>query len=282
MFLGSIAWGNHKILDASGAAITDSTHIGKLNGFRYRGYYYSTALGLYYLKSRFYDPVVGRFINADAVEYLDPSSVNGLNLYAYCGNNPVMYSDPTGHFWDYVFDAVFLLWGVVDLVNGGWKDWKNWAALAVDLVFAVIPFVPAGIGQVIKVGNKIDNAVDVAGAINKIDNIQDASKITMIGRSMNRVQNTASLIGRADDLYEMWKGFDSIKDFNKILGYGLSGVENGFWLFRKLRKGYTILDIGITTTHKGFGWYYGIERFIIFQWKTRNFWKLPINFNWEN
>ena len=45
----------------------------------------------------------------------------------------------------------------------------------------------------------------------------------------------------------------------------------------KLRKGYTIIDIGITTTHAGMGWYYGIERFIIAQWKYRNMWKLPVN-----
>ena len=100
------AWGNHKVLDASGAEITESTHIGHLNGFRYRGYYYSTELGLYYLKSRFYDPVVGRFINADSVEYLDPSSVNGLNLYAYCGNNPVMCVDPNGNLAFFVISAI--------------------------------------------------------------------------------------------------------------------------------------------------------------------------------
>ena len=91
------AWGNFKILDASGAESTDIAPIGHLNGFRYRGYYYCSEIGLYYLKSRFYDPVVGRFINADSVEYLDPSSVNGLNLYAYCLNNPVMYFDPFGN-----------------------------------------------------------------------------------------------------------------------------------------------------------------------------------------
>ena len=47
--------------------------------------------------SRYYDPQTGRFINADSLEYLDPETVGGLNLYAYCGNNPVMYADPSGH-----------------------------------------------------------------------------------------------------------------------------------------------------------------------------------------
>jgi len=52
---------------------------------------------LYYLQSRYYDPETGKFLNADTMEYLDPESINGLNLYAYCGNDPVMYSDPSGH-----------------------------------------------------------------------------------------------------------------------------------------------------------------------------------------
>lgn len=83
-----------------------------------------------------------------------------------------MNVDAFGHFWDYIFDAVFLIWSIVDVIKNP-KDWKNWVALGVDLVFAVIPFVPSGAGQVIKVGNKIDNFVDVASAINKIDNLHD-------------------------------------------------------------------------------------------------------------
>ena len=61
-----------------------------INPIRYRGYYYDEETGLYYLKSRYYDPETGRFLNADNISYLDPETINGLNLYAYCGNNPVM------------------------------------------------------------------------------------------------------------------------------------------------------------------------------------------------
>lgn len=68
-------------------------------------------------------------------------------------------------------------------------------------MFAVIPFVPSGIGQTIKIGNKVDNALDVVCAINKLDNVQDLSKVTLIGRNMNRVTDTAKLIVKADDLY---------------------------------------------------------------------------------
>ncbi len=54
---------------------------------------------MYYLQSRYYDPELGRFISADSIEYLDPETLGGLNLYAYCGNNPVMAVDPEGTAW---------------------------------------------------------------------------------------------------------------------------------------------------------------------------------------
>ena len=53
--------------------------------------------GHYWVSSRYYSPELCRWISPDSIEYLDPESINGLNLYAYCNNNPVMYSDPDGH-----------------------------------------------------------------------------------------------------------------------------------------------------------------------------------------
>ena len=77
--------------------------LGYANPFRYRSYYYDVETGLYYLNSRYYDPEVGRFINADALEMMMLSvvmgDVLGTNLFAYCGNNPVMNIDPTGYFY---------------------------------------------------------------------------------------------------------------------------------------------------------------------------------------
>ena len=91
------AWGNHTVTDANGNTITDANHIGNLNPFRYRGYYFDCETGFYFLQTRYYDPEVGRFLNMDSIEYADPESVNGINLYAYCGNNPVMGYDPDGN-----------------------------------------------------------------------------------------------------------------------------------------------------------------------------------------
>lgn len=91
------AWGNHKVLDSNGVENTQTTFIGNINPYRYRGYYYDTETGLYFLKTRYYDPTVGRFISMDDVAYIDPETIGGTNLFAYCNNNPVMNSDPTGH-----------------------------------------------------------------------------------------------------------------------------------------------------------------------------------------
>ena len=90
------AWGNHAVLDGNGQEIGDAAHIGNKNPFRYRSYYFDTETGLYYLKSRYYDPEICRFITIDDISYIDPETINGLNLYAYCGNNPVMFTDPNG------------------------------------------------------------------------------------------------------------------------------------------------------------------------------------------
>ncbi|MGN0813367.1 MAG: RHS repeat-associated core domain-containing protein, partial [Candidatus Coproplasma sp.] len=47
----------------------------------------------------YYDPTTGRFISPDNIDYANPETVDGLNLYAYCDNNPVMNVAPEGHFW---------------------------------------------------------------------------------------------------------------------------------------------------------------------------------------
>jgi RHS repeat-associated protein len=76
-------WG--KLLGISGS---QASTVGTLNPFRYRGYYYDTETGLYYLNSRYYDPITCRMLNADSI-----TSAGGdllvANVFAYCGNNPV-------------------------------------------------------------------------------------------------------------------------------------------------------------------------------------------------
>ena len=88
----------------------DYKMLAEKNPFRYRGYYYDTDTELYYLKTRYYDPEIGRFITIDDISYLAPDTINGLNLYAYCGNNPIMRVDANGTaWWHWVIGAVVVV-----------------------------------------------------------------------------------------------------------------------------------------------------------------------------
>ena len=83
------AWGETTRYYSNGGGTTTAAK----NNLTYRGYYYDSDLSMYYLQSRYYDPVIGRFINADSALY---HSMLGYNMFAYCENNPVNYYDPTG------------------------------------------------------------------------------------------------------------------------------------------------------------------------------------------
>ena len=83
------------VYDGAGKAVTDPEHIALRNPFRYRGYMYDEESGLYYLQSRYYDPVTGRFVNADGFVSTG-TGLMGNNMFAYCNNNPVMNVDPSG------------------------------------------------------------------------------------------------------------------------------------------------------------------------------------------
>ncbi len=85
------------IKDVLGTEIEDENHIGNINPYRYRSYYYDKETKLYYLNSRYYNPLWGRFINADGIIGTSETYL-GYNLYAYCENNPITNIDGEGNF----------------------------------------------------------------------------------------------------------------------------------------------------------------------------------------
>ena len=95
--------------DAWGAPIGKSgalaETLGTVQPFRYRGYVFDEETGLYYLRSRYYNPGWGRFVNADA-EIAVEAKLWDAKLFLYCANNPVRYTDDGGNsFWDVLADC---------------------------------------------------------------------------------------------------------------------------------------------------------------------------------
>lgn len=114
------AWGNIiAIKNGNGDTVTSDTHIAKLNSIRYRSYCYDNETGLYYVISRYYNPQVGRFLNAD--NQLSTGDVLGMNMFAYCGNNPVSRVDPTGEAWGHWLLAAGIVAGcaVATVISAG-------------------------------------------------------------------------------------------------------------------------------------------------------------------
>ena len=108
------AWGETTRYYSNSGANTTAVN----NNLTYRGYYYDSDLRMYYLQSRYYDPVIGRFINADG--YISTGQgLTGYNMFAYCGNNPVMNVDYSGDRYTMVaFDEDTGGLGVTNTVGG--------------------------------------------------------------------------------------------------------------------------------------------------------------------
>ena len=179
--------------DAWGRLLNSSTNqIFKANPIRYRGYYYDTESGLYYLGSRYYDPQVKRFINADgaALATINPYS-DGLtdkNYFAYCDNSPVSRSDDGGQFW--IEAGIMVAGGLIDAatsaigsiasqkLDGEGVNWKSVAVSAASgFVSGAVSASPLGqVGQMV-VGGIISGVSYAADCYvtKKAPNIVDAA-----------------------------------------------------------------------------------------------------------
>ena len=125
-------------------SITGNPYIGSINPFRYKGYYYDDETNLYYCNSRYYVAEWCRWLTPDSVEYLDSSNINVLNLFSYCGNDPVNMYDPDGNsaVLALILAGTFAVgFGSSLLINAAhndWQlDWRGFAQAGVDGLFAM-------------------------------------------------------------------------------------------------------------------------------------------------
>lgn len=141
--------------DPYGNIVSQSGDMAEINPLRYRSYYFDSESSLYYLQSRYYDPEIGRFINADGYASTGQSLL-GYNMFAYCGNNPIMGYDPTGSInW----------WGVAAGVGVG--------VLAVLAVAATVATAGTASPLVAAVGTSVGTTISAA--------LVEASVVTTVG-----------------------------------------------------------------------------------------------------
>ena len=184
------SWGNHAVVDVNGGDIT--TGIGVLNPFRYRGYYYDTETGLYYLQTRYYDPELGRFISQDSIDYADPETINGLNLYAYCLNNPIMAIDPDGTI----------------------PKWLGWLISAAVLALGIgLCFVPGGQG--------FGAALIVGGASMLASNIMSAAGVD--GKTASLISSGLDILAGIVLCFTPLAGLGA-----SLIGAGVGGIAGGY------------------------------------------------------
>ena len=152
------AWGNFDIEYFNGGASSPAA----FNPFIYRGYYFDTETGFYYLNSRYYDPQTCRFINADNCVSGAAGAIHGYNMYAYCFNSPITLSDSTGNWPEWVKDA--FKWVAKNVIRPVVKAVQESLA-DVDGTYSVgvsANFSSGGISTNVQIGVSMDANGDVA------------------------------------------------------------------------------------------------------------------------
>ena len=261
------AWGNHKVYDSSNAENTRSSFIGNTNPFRYKGYYYDVETEWYYLQNRYYSPLLSRFINMDHTKYLEPGNVDGINLFAYCANNPVMYLDPSGNFAISTFLIMFAVgalatWAAGELFGhqlvGGIGSTANGVG-AIGTGISLMAFGPWGIAAgILMIG--IGVATAGFGVNEVVDHFTGTNYIQSWGMSdslynglyigLNIASGVGQIAGNIGMRYASNRILNSIvSDPTKVQNYSL-------WQMKTYGRYTTQYNVGALTrgSHKGQGY----------------------------
>jgi hypothetical protein len=195
-------------------------------------------------------------------------SNSGENLYTYTANNPVNLIDPDGNFWDTIIDMISIGWSLYDFILN--PTWANAGWLVLDIIFALVPFLTGS--SIIKAASRIDDVSNVAGYINKFDNLYDT---IVIGNDMGRVTNMAFDVGGI--IYDGYKPLNTLYALGKIdeitdsIRY-TAKIDNARFIINAVSKGKNIINVG----SDGRGFYrmmkssYGLELKILYRLRYGN------------
>ena len=182
------AWG--KPLSTTG---TLGDTLGKCNPFRYRGYVFDEETGLYYLRSRYYNPAWKRFVNADVVEHI-PESILFNNLFTYCSNAPTLQVDSDGEIGSL---AIGLLGAVSAFANAAVSAVS--AAIATVASIVTAPVVTVALGVVVGVA-AVATVVNVVTTIHRYSSRPKTAEQT----AEKSLTKTYEKINRESNRYDYW------------------------------------------------------------------------------
>ena len=217
------AWGKLlAVLDGNDNPITDSSHFAIVNPFRYRGYIYDTETGFYYLQSRYYDPEIGRFINADG-QLNQQESISGYNLFAYCNNDPINMIDSDGKFpflaiTAAIGAAVGAVVGGIRAAKAGKSVWKG--ALKGAAIGGLVGLGAGAVAGALLAGSAAASVASVAiGAKATVAMVESAGVVA--GAKM-LLDNASKALNNTSQVF--WSGGDIAKNAAKEVAYEIEGV----------------------------------------------------------
>ncbi len=155
--------------------LKDTVGIANINPFRYKGYYYDQESGMYYCHTRYYVPEWGRWLNADSALFLDPKSLNGMNMFIYCSNNPIMLIDESGTLsktasWILIGLGVAVAVALIVFASAMTGGAAGMLAVSATTQFAASALVGAGSGFLVGVGGSlVEQTIQHKGDLSKID-----------------------------------------------------------------------------------------------------------------
>ena len=216
----------------------------------------------------------------------DPGNPQALSRYTYVTNNPLRYTDPTGHWLETLWDIANIVADIYAIKREG-LTWGNGVALLLDVVGLVGPGIPAAGGMVR--GRKVVKAVtEVAGhadeaadALRAADEAKDAWRRVentaevvgskppiVIGENMTRVREYANQIG--GHAYRPWR--------NDPFDFDLALQRNERWIKDQMRQGREIVDIGPDFARRADTGrrspFYELERRLLREWNYERYRKV--------
>ena len=202
--------------DPWGKIISSSGTLADVNPLRYRGYYYDAETGFYYLQSRYYDPEIGRFIDADSYASTDATGLLSTNMFAYCENNPVMRVDPTGElFWD-ILDVFMAALSWDDFLESPSLVNLGWAALD---TLALLPGVPSS--------GYARRGVEVVSSISHANKAKDVAKVGWkVGDDISKLTRAGKVPSWSTVRQRYWKN-EALTNFKAYSPENLLRISQG-------------------------------------------------------